>query len=159
MPIVLVCPNLSKYVNDSHSAKREEKRMSDMRLQLQTANEEFLQDRCGLMLVKSAKCQETFSGEGNSVLSTNACIKRSQTWPSLAGDKPPLRGVTRSVSLNGSVAPDQGSFGQYVCCRRVVMFADHVRQCMMKFGNVKMLMLRLEKIVWEGQTAAAPECC
>ena len=109
--------------------------------------------------MKSAKCQETFSGEGNSVLSTNACIKRSQTWPSLAGDKPPLRGVTRSVSLNGSVAPDQGSFGQYVCCRRVVMFADHVRQCMMKFGNVKMLMLRLEKIVWEGQTAAAPECC
>ena len=88
-----------------------------------------------------------------------ANIKGSQTWPSLAGDKPPLRGVTRSVSLNGSVAPDQGSFGQYVCCRRVVMFADHVRQCMMKFGNVKMLMLRLEKIVWEGQTAAAPECC
>jgi hypothetical protein len=85
--------------------------MSDMRLQLQTANEEFLQDRCGLMLVKSAKCQETFSGEGNSVLSTNARIKGSQTWPSLAGDKLPLRGVTHSVSRNGSVAPDRGRFG------------------------------------------------
>ena len=43
-----------------------------------------------------------------------ANIKGSQTWPSLAGDKLMLRGVTRSVSRNGSVAPDTCAIGTNV---------------------------------------------